>query len=139
MEKTEQSLKKLEKTLERYRKNKTLVSPEDLKGRYRVPFRKLQEQLVSELIGYVIFYCYGGLKVFQSESQELEQQFQEELKRSGIEKELKKAAFEEYDLQKIQQIAEQHRKQTLKIYDAYFQSHTEAEKAMLMREENKNG
>lgn len=32
MKKTEQSLKKLEKTLERYQKNKTLVSPEDLKG-----------------------------------------------------------------------------------------------------------
>ena len=46
MKKTEQSLKKLEKTLERYQKNKTLVSPEDLKGRYRVPIRKLQEQLV---------------------------------------------------------------------------------------------
>ena len=77
--------------------------------------------------------------MFQSESQELKQQFQEELKRSGIEKELKKAAFEEYDLQKIQQIAEQHRQQVLKIWDTYFQSHTEAEKAMLMREENKNG
>ena len=32
MEKTEQSLKKLEKTLERYQKNKTLVSPDLLEG-----------------------------------------------------------------------------------------------------------
>ena len=95
--------------------------------------------MAKETTDYVRNYCYEGLKVFQSESQALKQQAQEEIEKSGIEEELRKAAFEEYDLQKIQQLAEQHRQQVLKIYDAYFQSHTEAEKAMLMREENKNG
>ena len=134
MEKTEQSLKKLEKTLERYQKNKTLVSSDLLEGVYKISFFKLKIQLAKETTDYVRNYCYEGLKVFQSESQALKQQAQEEIEKSGIEEELRKAAFEEYDLQKIQQLAEQHRQQVLKIYDAYFQSHTEAEKAMLMRE-----
>lgn len=64
MEKTEQSLKKLTKTLERYQKNKTLVSPDLLEGVYRIPFFKLKLQLAKETTDYVRNYCYEGLKVF---------------------------------------------------------------------------
>ena len=138
MEKTEESLEKLRKTLDRYRKNKTLVAPEDLKGRYRIPFQNLQQQLKMELKEYVIGYCYGGLKFFQSDGQHLLQQIRDEIKRSGIEKEISVAAFREYDLQRIQQITEKHKQQVRKIWMAYFQNHTTAEKALLFREETKN-
>ena len=90
MEKTEQSLKKLEKTLERYQKNKTLVSPDLLEGVYKISFFKLKIQLAKETTDYVRNYCYEGLKVFQSESQALKQQAQEEIEKSGIEKNLER-------------------------------------------------
>ena len=52
-------------TFEKYRKNKTLVPPEDLAGKYRVPFQKLKHQLADELSDYLMAYCMEGLELVQ--------------------------------------------------------------------------
>lgn len=52
-------------TFEKYKKNKTLVSPDDLKGKYKVPFQKLRRQLADELSEYLLSYSLEGLTLIQ--------------------------------------------------------------------------
>lgn len=67
MGKADEALKKAALTLEKYRKNKTLVAPEDLKGKYKVPFQKLKHQLAEELGEYLRQYCLAGF-IIQKET-----------------------------------------------------------------------
>lgn len=52
----DEKLEKLKSTLEKYRKNKTQIPPEDLAGKYKVPFERLEQQLKIEVGNYLKAY-----------------------------------------------------------------------------------
>lgn len=126
MEKPTKILEKVAISLEKYKKNKTLVSPEDLAGKYKVPFQKLKAQLTDELSEYLKAYSLEGLKVIQDNNGE---KFAEAVNRiyldTGIGKRVGKAAFKDFDLEQVKQLAEELR---LRIYNEawvpYFQKYT---------------
>lgn len=126
MEKPTKILEKVAVSLDKYKKNKTLVSPEDLAGKYKVPFQKLKAQLASELSEYLKAYSLEGLKVIQDNNLE---RFTEAVDRiyidTGIGKRVGKAAFKDFDLEQVKQLAEELRS---KVYEQawvpYFQRYT---------------
>ena len=128
MEKSSDALQRLAGTLEKYKKNKTLVSPEDLKGKYKVPFEKLKAQLRDELTAYLIAYSLEGLVLVQDDQGRLEA-FAASVNRiyseSGMAKRIGRAAFGEFDIEKVKALAEELR---IRIYKEawvpYFQRHT---------------
>lgn len=128
MDKAEEIEKSLAITLEKYRKNKTLVPAADLAGKYKVPFEKLKAQLKEELETYLTWYSLQGLAIAKDEEVSLKE-FEEAVNRilsdPDIGKRAGKAAFKEFDIQQIKQIAEELRN---KIYNEawvpYFHKHT---------------
>ena len=128
MQKTSDALQRLEGTLEKYKKNKTLVSPEDLKGRYKVPFEKLKEQLREELSEYLMAHILQDLILIQDDQGYMEA-FAVSVNRiyseSGIAKRIGRAAFKEYDLEKVKQLAEELRNRIYKeAWWPYFHKYT---------------
>ena len=120
--------KSLAETLEKYRKNKTLVPAADLAGRYKVPFEKLKAQLKDELQTYLTLYALHGLvgrKDDEGHLKEFEDTVNRIFSESDIGKRAGRAAFNEFDLQQIKQIAEELR---IRIYNEawvpYFHKHT---------------
>lgn len=124
-EKAEKALEKAAATLEKYRKNKTLVPPEELAGKYKKPFEKLKQQLKEELEEYLRLFILDGLTILDNDEgrwvvSEIEQSWKDadEGRQVGV------AAFREFDLEKIKRIAEEHRQRVMGIYKAYFDRHT---------------
>ena len=124
----EKSAKILENTaivLEKYKKNKTLVSPEDLVGKYKVPFQKLKAQLKEDLEAYLMAYSLENLILVQDEYLE---EFVAAVNRifsdTGMGRRIGMAAFREFDLEKVKYLAEELRG---RIYNEawvpYFQKH----------------
>lgn len=124
-EKAEKALEKTAATLEKYRKNKTLVPPEELAGRYKKPFEKLKQQLKEELEEYLRLFVLDGLQIRNdSEGQQVVADINQAFKEAQIGKQVGRAAFREFDLEKIKRIAEEHRQRVMGIYKAYFDRHT---------------
>lgn len=125
---TEKAVKALEKaavTLEKYRKNKTLVPPEELAGKYKKPFEKLKQQLKEELEEYLRLFILDGLRIRDDdEGQRLIGEINQAFKEAQIGKQVGRAAFREFDLEKIKRIAQEHRQRVMGIYKAYFDRHT---------------
>lgn len=109
MEKSTDLLKKAAKTLEKYKKNKTLVSPEDLAGKYKVPFGNLKKQLARELSEYLKTYSLEQLELREDKSvafQEFIAAVEKIFSDSNIGRQVGKAAFKEFDIEKVKQCAE---------------------------------
>lgn len=124
MENIEKSFEKAAVTLERYRKNKTLVSPEELAGKYKKSFQKLKHQLKEELEEYLRLFILDGLQVRDDEEgNQVIADINQSFKEGQIGKRVGQAAFREFDLEKIKQIAQEHRQRVEKIYKAYFDRH----------------
>lgn len=128
MEKSSDALQKFAGTFEKYKKNKTLVSPEDLKGKYRVPFEKLKAQLREELTAYLKAYSMEGLVLVQDDLGYLES-FLAAVNRiyseSGMGKRIGQAAFKDIDIEKVKQLAGELRNRIYKeAWWPYFQKHT---------------
>lgn len=124
---TEKAVKALEKaavTLEKYRKNKTLVPPKELAGKYKKPFEKLKQQLKEELEEYLRLFILDGLQIRDDdEGQRLIDEINQVFKEAQIGKQVGRAAFREFDLEKIKRIAQEHRQRVMGIYKAYFDRH----------------
>lgn len=127
MEKAEEIEKNLAITLEKYRKNKTLVPAADLAGKYKGPFEKLKAQLKEELETYLTFYALQGLIGRRDDEgyfAEFEETVNRIFKESDIGKRAGQAAFNEYDLDKVKQLAGELK---TRIYDEawvpYFNKH----------------
>ena len=123
MEKPTEILEKVAISLEKYKKNKTLVSPEDLAGKYKVPFQKLKAQLANELSEYLKACSLEGLKVIQDNNlNEFTEAVNRIYKDASIGKRVGKAAFKDFDLEQVKQLAEELR---IRIYNEawvpYFQ------------------
>lgn len=126
MEKSTELLKKIAVTLEKYKKNKTLVSPEDLAGKYKVPFEKLKSQLKKELSEYLKTYSLEQLELRDGEAlKEFVASVERIFQTTNIGRQAGQAAFQEFDIEKVKQCAEALK---LKIYNEawipYFQKFT---------------
>lgn len=128
MEKAAEILEKAAVSLEKYKKNKTLVSPEDLVGKYKAPFQKLKAQLKDELSEYLKAYSLEQLIVKKDGSghfEELMETVNRIFSESGIGKQVGRAAFRDFDLEQVKRLAEDLRS---RIYDEawvpYFQKYT---------------
>ena len=127
MEKPREILEKTAITLEKYKKNKTLIPPADLAGNYKVPFEKLQNQLKEELNQYLIAYIADGLTYCQDDLgyfQEFTEAINRIISESEIGKRVGRAALKEFDLEQVTRIAEELR---IRVYEEawvpYFQRH----------------
>lgn len=127
MEKAAEILEKAAVTLEKYKKNRTLVSPEDLAGKYKAPFEKLKRQLADELEAYLKTYSLEQLVLVKDNMGYLEK-FSETVKRiysdTGMAKRVGMAAFKDFDLEQVKLLAEELR---VRIYEEawvpYFNKH----------------
>lgn len=125
MEKADEALKKAERSLERYRKNKTMVHPEELEGKYKKPFEKLKKQLKEELEEYLRFFVLDGLQIRNDEEgRQVIAEINLAFKEMKIGKRVRRAAFKDFDLGKIMMIAQEYRQIVELIYKAYFDRHT---------------
>lgn len=127
MEKSAENLEKAAVTLERYKKNKTRISPADLAGKYKASFEKLKQQLKEELETYLKTYSLEQL-VFAKEDEGYFEEFAESVNRifsdSGMGKRVGRAAFKEFDLEQVKRLAEELR---VRVYEEawvpYFQKY----------------
>ena len=124
MENTDEALKTVALTLEKYKKNKTMVPPEDLKGKYKVPFENLVNQLREELSDFVSAYCFHGLIIRKCDEPELMKEINQAFEDSGVGKAIGCAAFKNFDLEEVKRIAEETRQRVYQIWKAYFHRHT---------------
>ena len=122
MEKAEEALKTAAVTLEKYRKNKTLVPDADLKGKYKVPFEKLKQQLKDELEIYLKEYILSGL-VVKKPADELVEKINQIIIQDCIGKRVGRAAFRDFDIHAVKQIAEECRKKVYEVWTEYFNQH----------------
>lgn len=107
MEKSTELLKKAAATLGKYKKNKTLVSPEDLAGKYKVPFEKLKSQLRKELSDYLTVYSLEQLPLRDGEAlKEFAATVERIFKTTDVGRQVGHAAFKEFDIEKVKQCAE---------------------------------
>lgn len=126
MEKAAEILKKAAVTLEKYKKNKTLVSPQDLAGKYKQPFEKLKRQLAEELSEYLKAHSLEGLVVIRDNQgyDEFVDTVNRIFSETDTGKQVGRAAFKEYDLEKVKHLAEDLR---IRVYSEawvpYFQKH----------------
>jgi hypothetical protein len=112
MQNSTEALKTLGITLEKYRKNKTLVPPEDLKGKYKISFQLLKSQLRIELIDFIREYSLGDLVIRRDDKEKLDvliRKINEIYKDGKYNARFKRAAFQQFDLQEITRIAEEFR------------------------------
>lgn len=128
MEKPREILEKTAITLEKYRKNKTLIPPADLAGKYKVPFEKLKNQLKTELEAYLKAQILEGLPVAKDDYgwlEEFTQAMSRIISESEIGKRVGRAALKEFDLEQVKQLAEE---LSIRVYNEawvpYFQRHT---------------
>lgn len=94
-------------------------------GKYKKAFEKLKQQLKEELEEYLRLFILDGLQIRDdSEGQQLIDEINRAFKEGQIGKRVGRAAFREFDLEKIKQIAQEHRRKVEGIYKAYFDRHT---------------
>ena len=94
-------------------------------GKYKKPFEKLKQQLKEELEEYLRLFILDGLQIWDDdEGQRLIDEINQAFKEAQIGKQVGRAAFREFDLEKIKRIAEEHRQRVQGIYKAYFDRHT---------------
>lgn len=117
----------VEKTLEKYRKNKTLVAPEDLEGKYKVPFEKLKQQLKTELEEYLYaFFHFEQLTIRQDDKgKRFIEQINQTINGSDYGKRVGWAVFKEFDLEQAERITEAEGHRIFEgIYTEYFNKYT---------------
>lgn len=124
MEKAQEALKTLESTLEKYRLNKTKVSPEELNGRYKASFQRLKEKLKAETESYLTEYCLSGFRISQSDSGGLVAAIDKSFRESQVGKRAGRAVFRNFSLQELQEIAAEQRQRIQELYAEYFNRHT---------------
>ena len=94
-------------------------------GRYKKPFEKLKQQLKEELEEFLRLFILDGLQFRDDdEGRQLVDEINRAFREGQIGKRVGRAAFREFDLEKIKQIAQEHRQKVEGIYKAYFDRHT---------------
>ena len=79
-------------------------------GRYKKPFEKLKQQLKEELEEFLRLFILDGLQFRDDdEGRQLVDEINRAFREGQIGKRVGRAAFREFDLEKIKQIAQEHR------------------------------
>lgn len=123
MENIDEALKTLGLTLEKYRKNKTMVSPADLEGKYKVSFQKLKQQLKAELEAYLKAFCLEDIVIRADDGEEIIKAINKAFKDNEIGRRVGRAAFKNFDLIEVVEIAKEHKDRLWQIYAPYFHKH----------------
>ena len=85
----------------------------------------MKQQLKAELEEYLRLFILDGLKIIDDdEGSQIVDQINQAWKESEVGRRIGRAAFREFDLEKIKQIAQEHRQRVEEIYKAYFDRHT---------------
>lgn len=115
MKNPDEALKKAELTLEKYKKNKTLVSPEDLAGKYKVSFQNLKNELADDLKTFIRAYCFIGIRI-KDKDDPIVQRIQKSFDDNQIGKRVSHAAFTNFDMEEVKRIVSEQYKENLRIY-----------------------
>lgn len=115
MKNPDEALKQAEFTLEKYKKNKTLVSPEDLAGKYRVSFQNLKNELADDLKTFIRVYCFIGIRI-KDKDDPVVQRIQKSFDDNQIGKRVSHAAFVNFDMEEVKRIVSEQYKENLRIY-----------------------
>lgn len=121
MDKSMEALKTLNLTLEKYKKNKTQVSEEDLMGRYRIPFERLKNSLWDILSEYVVQVVFKEIKIIPADKEMFIRKFTKLYREYGYPERFTAAAYERYNLQEIQSIASELKQNVLDLSKQYWQ------------------
>lgn len=85
----------------------------------------MKQQLKEELEEYLRLFALDGLQFRDDdEGRQLVDEINRAFREGQIGKRVGRAAFREFDLEKIKQIAQEHRQKVEGIYKAYFDRHT---------------
>lgn len=97
-------------------------------GKYKVPFQKLKKQLADELSEYLKAYSLEDLRVATDNSvgfKEFADTVNQIFKEGDIGCRVGKAAFQEFDLEQVKQLAEELKNRIYnEAYVPYFHKHT---------------
>lgn len=119
-----EALDKLVATLEKYKKNSTLVSPEDLAGKYKVPYEKLRKELHDDLLFYLQTVAFEQIVVLAEDAQWFVAKFNHLYRSLRISERIYKAAYKNYDLEAVKVVACELREAVLRLYREYMVKHT---------------
>ena len=101
------------------------MPPEELAGKYKKPFEKLKQQLKEELNEYLKVLILEGMRIRDDdEGRKVIAEINQAWQQAEVGKQIGRAAFREFDLKKVEQIAQAHRRRVWEIYQAYLDRHT---------------
>lgn len=119
------ALERAGRTLENYKKNLAAVSPEDLAGKYRKAFLRQRQKLKEELEEYLNAFVLEGIRILDDEEgRGVAGSIVRMLRSNGAGEKAGRAAFQELDLGKVVQVAQEQRDMVWDVYGAYLARHT---------------
>lgn len=119
------ALKNAGRTLENYKKNLAVLSPEDLAGKYRKSFLRQRQKLKEELEEYLNAFVLEGIRILDNEEgRDVAGSIIRMLRSDGAGEQAGRAAFQELDLGEVVRIAQEQRDMVWDIYGAYLGRHT---------------
>lgn len=119
------ALERAGRTLENYKKNLATVSPEDLAGKYRKAFLRQRQKLKDELEEYLNAFVLEGVRILDDEEgRGVEDSIIRLLRLNGAEEKVWQVAFQELDMDKVVQVAQEQRGMVWDVYGAYLARHT---------------
>lgn len=129
MKSIEEVLQSLQSTFEKFKKNKNMVSPEDLAGKYKVPFDNLKKQLAEEMSTYIKISCVPSMEIDAGLSKEYNEAFvkaaNEIFKAGDYGNRVGKAIFQNVDLDAAKKLADEYRERILnEFYYPYMKKYT---------------
>lgn len=123
---SKEKLEKLKITLEKYRKNKTQISSEDLAGKYKTPFARLERQLKSDLCSYLKAYSLedlGFLKWTHAERIAFAEDVNWIYHGGRFGERVGRAALKEFDLDRVRELADELRGLVVDAWAEYAERH----------------
>lgn len=101
------------------------MPPGELAGKYKKPFEELKQQLKDELTEYLKVLILGDVKILgDDEGRQAIAEINQAWQQAEVGRQIGRAAFREFDVKKVEQLAQEHRRRVWGIYQAYLDRHT---------------
>lgn len=120
MKSIEEVLQSLQSTFSKFKKNKQMVSPEDLAGKYKVPFDNLKKQLAEELSEYIKISVTAGLEINKEYGEAFVAAANEIFKDGDYGNRVGTAVFQNVNLDEAKKLADEYRE---RIMNEFFYSY----------------
>ena len=124
VEEAEKILERLAATENKYKNNVTNVPLSDLNGKYKKAFDKLKQQMKDEINEYFFAFCFNGINIKKDDGEKVIEKINAAFQEGNFGQRVYSAAFHNYDVSEIKQLAEAYKERIQKIYDEYFDKHT---------------